>query len=221
MRPFFLLTFLLIALPGFAQEDDDALLKKIEAERAGQAQVTNQINEVKEGVENKVIDVAEEVKRLGYQTVNFDSLFDKRVVDLLKQGIEQGKLWELSLKEKKALLLQNVKGRKIEKTFQKNPRFHAFCADFIYDREAMPALLGIFNRKKDLQTYAILALIIFILTMIARRSLTPKKKKGGTLKRVLIGISLSIFSMSLTAFIFYQIFRPELLPTVTVIQRHF
>jgi hypothetical protein len=208
-----------LSLPGFCQEDDDKLLEELEIQKRKQAQPAIQIDQTQEDITNAVLSFPEELKKLGHKAIDSAALQDKRVLKLMQKLLRNNPLQTASREEVRSLVLDKVQGRPLERFLSQNPKILDTVVDLLRDKEAMPALVGILIKQDKLKLYFIFWVGLFISYWIIRKYVFNKdwsRRKSFSMR-----LLLSLLFTATTLTVFFQMFHPELMPTVRIIADRF
>lgn len=241
------LFFVLIALPGFSQEEHDGggsvTIRETPASENPEPEIPaepvhdedqalideatavreERLEQVK-AIEAATAPVAEaknpiqQIHELGHEQINAATLMDDRVIAILQQAIRDGAMSQTSDEDTKKALKEKAKGTFLETVYKRSPKTLSICADILRSKEAIPGLLGIMARKEDLKVYGYIWIGIFIFGMwIKGKVVNPKWNFGKRFKYKSI-ISLVLSSISFG--IFYGYFSQEIAPTFAIIGKH-
>jgi len=213
MKLFLVLIFCLLSLPGFGQEDDDATIETIEAERRSQAEAAVKINEVSEELKKELSEIPQELKNLGHKTVTAKTLFDEKAMKLLKKTLENNPLVHSSHDEVRKLILDKYEGKPIGNYLANSPKVLDMFVDILRDKKALPSLIGVFSKKDELKLYFYIWLGLLIGSWLFKKYVVKKKSFLKT-------VTLSLLTSTLSLLIFYNMFYDELSPTVEIIAKH-
>jgi hypothetical protein len=204
------LILILLNLPGFCQEDDEEFIRGAEASRQKHLELVHQIEKTKDA-----FNVADELKKLGYDTINGASLMDEKVIAVVKRALRENHMSHFPREVVADLIMEKSQGHYMEKVFRSNPWLLDATVDVMRDREALPALLDLLLKKESLKLYMYFWLGILLLSFIVKRFIFPKSWKG--FKRHSLGFLLSFFLMIVSLTVFYNMFRPNLRPTLSIL----
>lgn len=218
MKSLFFIFFLCLSLPGFTQEDDEQMIEKIEEERKKQAETAIKLQKTQDDIKNAAFDAPEELKKLGYETVDAVAMMDEKVVKIVKKMLEQSTLKNSSEADVKKLLLDKYKGGAAGDFLANNPRITNFFVDVLRDEKALSSIVGIFLRREDLKLYACIWLGFMMLGWLFKKIFFKKKWSRVTATLMGLIVSLSVTAISLTTF--FKIFEEELTPTTEILVKH-
>lgn len=241
------LFFVLIALPGFAQEDHDGggsvTIRETPASENPDTEIHTEpavdddqtmIDEANAAREERIEQVKaieaaaapvneaknpiQQIHELGHEQINAATLLDERVIAILQEAIRDGAMAKTSDEDTKKVLKEKAKGTFLETIYKRSPKTLSICADILRSKEAIPGLLGIMARKEDLKVYGYIWIGLFIFGMwIKGKLVNPKWNFGKRFKYKSI-ISLAL---SLVSFgIFYSYFSEEIAPTFAIVSKH-
>lgn len=219
MKYLLLMFIMALTLPGFAQEDDDAVIDKLQEMKQKQHEKMQQIMLKRTREEaDAATNVPPEIQKLGYKEINLKALSDERVIKHLKSMFEKSPLITMKKTEVRGIIMDKAKGSFFEGYFQDHPKVVDCIASIMMSREAMPQAISIFLRKGDLMLYFIIWILFMIMSWVLKKILL--NEGSGRLKRNLIGLLVSITMTGLSLFSFYKIFEKELSPTASIILEH-
>lgn len=216
MKLIFLFMILAIALPGFAQEDDDAMIEKVQEQKRKQLEKMQKV--MFENTGNTQSSLPPEIQALGYKEINLKALSDPRVVRHLQKMFEKSPLIRMRETEVKEALLEKARGSSMESILRNNPGVLSCLADIMRDKKAMPAIMGIFLRQGDLLIYLFIWIGFMAMTAVLKKIVLNEYM--GRLQRILIGTTISLSMSTLSLYSFYKIFEPELGPTAHIVMKH-
>lgn len=198
--------------------EDEKAIHDIEAERLKGAETAQKLEAAKNAIVEPVFDAPEELRKLGYDSINGAALMDVRVVKVVQKMMAQNNFKNVSLDEVKAMIIEKAKGSPMEGFLNDHPRVTHTFAEILKDEKAMASIIGIFLRRDDLKKYACFWLALMIIAMIIKKK--TFKKSWPSSKRFLMSMLVSI-CVTLTSFtIFYNIFSAELSPTAKIIVKN-
>jgi hypothetical protein len=211
----FILLLLIALLPNlsFALDDDDEMLRTLEAERVKQVEQAVKLNQARENFEGMGSNMLDDLKKLGN-----NDFFEESFQHHLKEVMANNPMQTLSMDEVRSMLLERVKGRPAEKLFKKYPKTLDISAGILRDREALPALAGILNRVGDLKLYIYISLGLLVFSFLFKRIFFPRD--WTFLRRVSMSVLLSLVMTGLSFGVFYYFFSKEVTPTIAVIRQH-
>ena len=143
------------------------------------------------------------------------SIMSDNIKQLLMDYIKENPFSKMSEAEVKSFIMNQSKGRPVEKYIQNFPKVFDFFVDWLRDPKAIPAFISIVNRPKVVKNYGIAVLVVFILSF----ALNLLNTKGNLFVRIgkKLIIMLSAFTVNLA--LFYVFFKPEISPTIDVVKR--
>ena len=215
MKLFFSILFLFLTLPGFCQEEDEKTLMELEADRKKQTEMAVEINRVQEELKEKAFNFPEELKKLGHETLNVAALADDKVIDLLQKALQENQLKNIPREKVSEHILEKSKGTPAALLFQNNPRLLNIAVDFLRDEKALPAAINFLKRRDDLKLYFAIWVGLMILSWLFKRAFF--NPNWGKLRRLILGLFVTVIFASISLTIFYRMFYEELSPTVAII----
>lgn len=192
MKFLFLLILLSLSLPGFSQEADKA--------------------------NPEIVSFPEELKKLGYDSIDMNSLSDERVVALVRKNLKQVNLEQVPPQTMKELILEKTKGSMLEKILRSRPGILNCMVDIVRSEKAMSSALGIFLRKNDFKLYAAIWVCLLILGHLFKKIVVSPDWKPWKIRIMNLAVALVVMALSLN--VFYKIFEKELSPSVAIIRTH-
>lgn len=244
----FVLFFVLIALPGFSQEDNGGGGGRVIIRPTPGAEVTEPVSEIvpitdedqamidaaeadrlKQIEKIKAIEAAtapiaeaksplQQIHDLGYEQLDATALMDTKVIGILQETIRAGALAKTSDEDLKKLINEKVKSTWMESLPRRFPRLLSIISDVVRSKEAIPRLLGIMARKDDLKTYGYVWVVIFIFGIYIKSKLV--KPKWDFSKRFKWKFVISSILGIINLAIFYSFFGEEIQPTFSIIGKH-
>lgn len=157
-----------------------------------------------------------ELHALGYKEITINSLFDKKVIAVLKKALKQSNLKTLPREDVKKIVGESLKGNPLGKVFQKFPQGLEVFVDVIRDEHALPGLLDIFAERKKLQYFGYGWMIMFFLSLWFKGSIIDKYKPFYVRIPQSILYSLTFTGIVMTAY--YFLFKDQLDPTIQVVR---
>lgn len=212
---FLLLIFFLFSLPGFGQEDEDKHLQELEAQRRRQMEMAVKLDESRQNLQNTTYNAVEELKKLGHENITAASLLDEKVVKIVRKLLVDSPIRQMPREKMKALILDKSKDNALGPFLLESPKALDFLTDVLMDKEALPALMGIFLRKDDLKYYFYLWVGFVIFGYLFKRFFVPVEWVGWKSITASIAINLVVAGLCLT--VFYRTFNDELDPLLRVI----
>lgn len=205
-------------------EDDEAVVEEVMQVREKQLEKIKQIQEPLGAGEDEATPAAaagtaaDELQKLGYASLTPKALMDDRVLALLQKQLKDNGLSKLSDQEVKLLIREKTKSSFWGRTFTKFPKLLDIAADIVRSPEALPGLVGVLVRKKDLKDYGYVWLVIFIFSLFIKGRVNNTKWGFGTRFLAKLGISLALTCV--TFYVFYTFFEVEITPTLQIIGKH-
>jgi hypothetical protein len=232
-----------LSLPGFAQEgkviiretpvtetevdeqpmaidEIDAMeLAELEKKKAEQMKKMQMVERSAEIIAKPITDnPAMQLLELTKGQITAASLMDDRVQAALSRIFSEGYMKSGSREQTMQMLRDKVKGSFGEKLFNMFPSLLEISTDVLRDTMAMPGLLKILKRKKDLKTFGYIWLVIFIFGIFIKGRIV--KPKWSFLKRRLVSMLISLPMTVVSVWLFYSFFGEEIQPTLTIIAKH-
>ncbi|WPU63889.1 hypothetical protein [Peredibacter starrii] len=212
---FLLLIFFLFSLPGLGQEDEDKHLRDLEAQRRKQTEMAVKLEETRQNLQNNTYNAIEELKKLGHENITAASLLDEKVVKIVRKILVDSPIRQMPRERVKELILDKAKDNALGPFLLESPKVLDFLADVLMDKDALPALMGIFLRKDDLKYYFYLWIGIVIMGYLFKRFFVPVEWVGW--KEILAAIAINIVIVCICVTVFYQTFKEELDPLLRVV----
>jgi hypothetical protein len=197
-----------------AEDKDEAALNALQSAREERARTIEQVTEI---APKEIFDPISELKKLGHSEISVDSLLDEKVIPIFERMLKESNLKAQDPEVLKATITKQFQGHPVGNLFQRFPKCLTIFVEILRDDKAMPGLLRIMTLKHHLKKYFYVWLGLFIFTWWLKRKIIPKD--APFLSRTLRSIMVSLCFMSLTFFVFYQMFHKELSPTVSIIMR--
>ena len=223
LKFFTFILLLVLSLPGLGQEEsvdvisaDESAADEAAAYRKTQARGHQNIHQAAEALE-----LANQIEAMSKEGLTAASLLDEKVQATLQKIFAQG-LFEKETREvTRANLMNNFKGKKIEKLLQRFPKLLDIMTDIMRDREAMPGLIRILGRKADLRMYFQIWVSLFLFSFLFRRYWLKKRiAKQGFFTRNLVSVGFTLFMTTISFMIFYKMFKTDVRPTVAIIRNY-
>lgn len=215
MKFFIFFILVLLSLPGFTQEDDDKLIEQIEEHRRKQGEVARDIEKVNEGLKDKVINFPEELKKLGYQTIDSSALMNEKVISLVQEAMAARPMKNLSKDQVRSLVITSFEGKALENVVTKNPLVLDILVEILRDEKAIPKALGLFLKKKELKIFAVIWIGLILLGWLFKKIFFNKRWSG--LKTFVYATFINLVITCLVMISFYYMFSNEISPLVDVI----
>ncbi|WP_408096904.1 hypothetical protein ACJVC5_17855 [Peredibacter sp. HCB2-198] len=212
---FLLLIFFLFSLPGLGQEDEDKHLRDLEEQRRRQTEMAVKLDESRQNLQSSTYNAIEELKKLGHENITAASLLDEKVVRIVRRLLVESPVRQMPREQVKTLILEKSKDNVFGPFLLESPKALDFLTDVLMDKEALPALMGIFLRKEDLKYYFYLWIGIVILGYLFKRLFVPVEWIGWKGIAASLAINLVVACVCLT--VFYQTFNDELDPLLRII----
>lgn len=217
---FLLILFICFSsLPGFTQEDDvDSIIDEVESDRRKQVQTAVKIDETKEKLVQKVPNVSEKLKKLGYDSFDAVAMMDERVVKLAKDMLKDSPLPKMSQDEVKNFILERSEGSFLQHVLLERPKLLNCIVELLRDERVLSSAIGLLLRRTDLKIYAGIWIGLMILSWLFKQIVFDKKWPKSKIFMLGIVVNLTFTSISLTTF--YHMFYDELSPGLTIIVKH-
>lgn len=216
MKLFFLILSLLFVLPAFGTDEDEQMLEKLEAEKAKQIEQAMKLQKATKPLQSPFANMNQQLEKMGLSSKG--SIFDEKTIAMLEQALAASPLYDMSSEQVRALILEKVKGKPLEKVFGYAPVLLDISVDVLRDRTALPSLLKVLRRKEDLKTYGYVWIGLVTLGFLIRWLVFSKK--WSFMKRFTARTILSLALVSASLFVFYSTFQKEVDPTVKIFKRH-
>lgn len=147
-----------------------------------------------------------------------EGLFDRMIGKMREKFMNQFKqnpLRHMSALEVEKLIRERTQGNMIGDYLAESPRAMYFMVNFMRDEFAIPDLMGIFQKEKELKMYSyfVIGNLIFFFLL---GWYYDKKSDSGFLRTILRKIFLALLSTSISIAVFYMIFHKEVRPTVLI-----
>ena len=146
------------------------------------------------------------------------NLNNKEEIQKLILVFKDNPFQKMSPSELHAHFLNQSKGSKLEMIFLKYPDTLNATVALVQDREAVPNLLEILLKEKELKQYGLIVLFLLLLSFVLPRWLISKE--WGFLKRLFYRLILNLGFLGLNLFVFYSFFKSELDPSLNIISRY-
>lgn len=201
---------------SFAQEDDN-LEKQFDSTTQD---LSNLEGEQLKPIGNEEFAEGEKQKKAVPEGLQ-DSFVSNMMTGVMKQVVseflKENPFSKMDREEVKSMIKLRMNGLPVEKLFEKNPKLLDMLVDWIRDKKALPKIIGIVNKPKEVKIYSFVVIAIFVLSFI----LNLVNSKGNLGKRILnkIGIFLGAFIINLGTF--YFLFREELKPSLDIILKYY
>lgn len=208
---FLLLFIFAFSLPGLCQEDEDAMVDQLVREKSKEL---NARKNIVDGIK-ETFDPLKELKKIGHDEINAATFMDDEAVKIIQKAILEAKLADRSPEMIRAIIMGQIKGSYGENIVHMFPWALDLFVEIMRDREALPALMGLFIRKDDMKIYFYIWLFLFIMSLYWRKRLTQKKWSG--FAKGSFHFMWSLGFSALTFGIFYSMFSREVGPSLNVI----
>ena len=206
-------------------DEDEAFVDEAVQDREKQLEKIKQIQKPlgigadEAPVESGPVSGEDELRKLGYDSLTPKALMDERVLALLQKQLKQAGLSKLTDQEVKTLITDKTKDSFWGRTFTKFPKMLQTAADIVRDAEALPGLVGILVRKKDLKDYGYIWVVIFIFGLFIKSRINQSHWSFGPRFAVKTVFSLGLTFISF--YVFYSFFEVEITPTLKIIGKNF
>lgn len=123
---------------------------------------------------------------------------------------------KMNKEEVKGLILKamNPKAQKIMKT---KPNMLNFLTDLVHDKNALPAMMGMLSKEKELKICGGVSLILFILSIV----LNILNSKGNLFKKLAKKMAIMFGLLAVNIGCFYYFFHNELSPALGLFRKNF
>lgn len=213
MKLLLVLFCFLITLPGFTQEDDAVDVTSNDEKAIEDLEVSKRA----QALNHAPVGILEDLKK-DASKIDLKALLDPKTMEILKQTIKNGRIQDLPPTQIRAMILDQVKGRPMEKVFEKFPKLLDITVDIVRDPNAFNGLLDILPRVDDLTFFGYCSIGLLLLGFLLKRFFV--RKNASFSKRFLVSILIHTI-VTLSAFgLFYSMFQKQISPTLKVISRH-
>ena len=203
-----LILILSISLSAFTQDDSNADLD---------AQLDQALMELQEPGEvlEDVPETSEQDPSIGGKD---DGLFDrmlKKMRSRFSQQLKKNPLRFMTAKEVETLILERTQGNIVGDYLKNSPRAMYFIVNFMRDEFALPQMMQILDKEKELKRYSyfVIGNIIFFFLL---GWYYDKTSNTGLLRTIFRKIFLGLLSTSISFAVFYVMFHKEVQPTVGI-----
>jgi hypothetical protein len=193
-------------------------LQKLEEDRKKQTEAAVKVDQSGQKVKEAVFNAPEELKKLGYETVTAAALMDEKVIKIVKKMMEQSTLKNASSEDVRAMILEKARGSAMESYLNNHPKVVETFVEILKDEKAMPSLIGIFLRRKDLKVYGLIWLGLMILAWAIKKYAFNKKWTSG--KRFIMSLLVSVCITTTSLTVFYNMFYNEISPATKIIVKN-
>lgn len=159
----------------------------------------------------------QKIQDLGYKELDFKALQDKEVIKILREMLKDSPLAKMPKEDLKELILSQSKGKFFHSYLERSPKVMKTIVEILQDSEAMPALLGILLKKKELEIFFYLWIGLIISTWVVKRFWLKRKKKWSKGKRFMVSLMISFASGVVSLGAFYYLFNDEVMPVTKII----
>jgi hypothetical protein len=148
----------------------------------------------------------------GLDQLGFDKGgMEKLIQSQIDQFSKSNPLSYMSKEQVQSMILSRVEGTPIAKILNDSPKIMDFIASFMTDKQALPSLISIAKRKRDLMNYGVFSLVCFIGAFFLSMQVG---NYDPFLKKIAKKMSIRALPMVLGFGLFYFMFKKELAPTV-------
>lgn len=120
-------------------------------------------------------------------------------------------------KDKVRELILKAMNPKAQKMMKSKPNMLNFITDLAHDKKALPAMMGMLSKEKELKICGVISLVLFILSIV----LNILNSKGNLFKKLAKKMAIMIGLLLVNIGCFYYFFHTELGPTVTIFKNNF
>lgn len=147
-----------------------------------------------------------------------EGLFDRLMSKMRAKFTEQLKmnpLRHMSAREVEEIIKDRTRGNIIGDYLSQSPRAMYFTVNFMRDEFAIPELMGVFKKEKEMKTYSyfVLGNLIFFFFL---SWYYDRRSNAGFIRTVLRKIFLALLSTAISCAVFYVLFHKELKPTIGI-----
>lgn len=174
-----------------------------------------EIQEIQETVQQD--NPLQKLADLGYKDIDMKALQDERVVVILRDILKNSPLSKMSPSEVHDLILTQSEGKFFHGYLKNSPKLMKTLVQIIQDSKALPSLVGILLKKKELEIFFYFWIGLVIGTWLFKRFWLKKKKKWSRSKRFFVSILISLASSALSLGVFYYLFYEEVNPTAEIV----
>lgn len=145
------------------------------------------------------------------------NLMNDMVKNVVQEFLKENPFSKMPREEVKSMIQARIQGLPIEKFLQKHPKLLELLVDWLRDNKALPKIMGIVNKPKQVKIYGIIVIVVFVISFI----LNLLNSKGNLFKRILkkMGIFFGAFIINFAAF--FVLFKDELGPTLKIILKYY
>lgn len=205
--------------PLNSTDDDSKEIENLDIESNSQHKKAFQLDQTREALAGKVVNLPEELNKLGYDSLNLAAIMDEKVVGLLRETFKNNPMQNMSDEEVRKVILEKMKIGSLRSYLREHPKLLNVFIELVKDKKALPASLGIFIKKETLKIYfSIWVFILIVVWALKRFHIKKQRWTPGTIFFACILINLSATFVSLS--IFYNMFHEELSPSANIIVKH-
>jgi hypothetical protein len=208
-----------VSPPQNSLDEDSKDIENLQAERNSQMKRAVELDQTREAIADKVVNFPEELKKLGYDSLNLAAMMDEKVVGLLRETFKNNPMHNMTDEEARKVILEKIKTGSLRSYLLEHPKLLNVFIELVKDKKALPASLGIFIKKETLKIYfSIWVFIMIVVWALKRFHIKKQRWTPGTIFFVCMLINLSATFVSLS--IFYKMFHEELSPSANIIVKH-
>lgn len=169
-------------------------------------------------VAEPVFDPMKELNTLGHTELTVQTLLDERTIPIFTKMLKESNLKDQPPSVIKEMVMMKFKGNPIGKVFSHCEKCLNIFVEVLRDKQALPAIIAVFARKKDLKKYGMIWLGLLIFFFFIKHWLIPSEWRF--YQRLPLSMAFSLGFTVLSFFIFYSMFKKEVGPTVDVLWRN-
>lgn len=158
----------------------------------------------------------QKISDLGYKDLDFNALQDERVVVILQDIFKDSPLSKISPQEVRELILTQSKGKFFHGYLEKSPKLMKTLVEILQDKEALPAMLGLLLKKKEIEIFFYVWIGLVGGTWAIKRFWVKKKKKWSKSKKFFVSMLISFASSAISLGTFYYLFYEEVSPVTKI-----
>jgi len=192
-----LFAFLILPHPAFGQDEEE-----IFTDEEIQAEVP--------------MNPLQKIHALGYKDIDINALQDKEVVKILQEVLRDSPLAKMSKEDLRELILSQSEGKFFYGYLERSPKVMKTIIEILQDPHALPALIGVLLKKKELEIFFYLWVGLIIGTWAIKRFWVKKKKKWSGSKKFTISVMISLASSIVSLGAFYYLFYDEVAPVTKI-----
>ncbi len=203
----------------YTQEEEEQLLQELEDAKTKQAETALKIEKAKDDFADAGSGAMAQLQKSGEINLAALSKMDEKTIAFLQEKLRAAHMDRVPADQVRAAILEKSEGKPLGKLFNSFPKLLDICVDIVRDADALPAFVGILSKQDRLKTYFYVWLGLFILSILIKRYIFPKK--WTRIKRFFAGNLMSLLFLSISLSVFFQLFQKELLPILSVLKKHF